>query len=155
MEKFFYVREAGRTPCLSERKIVFFIHYTPKFLCNQCGDPWIGTRAFTSFWDLYAWSRSPHFQLKILPYGTRPTLRRDLDHIRIGCGRRLIACWHSFDTRFTLGWHVKLCQFWEKNFFSFFCIFYLTNFQNCGIIEIFGLSACADRPLTCKFTCKP
>ena len=91
-KKFLDVREAGRTPRLSEGKLVFFIHYTSKFLCNQCGDPWIGTRAFASFWDLYVWSRPPHFQPKILPYGTRPTLRRDLDHIRMERGRRLIAC---------------------------------------------------------------
>jgi hypothetical protein len=63
--------------------------------------------------------------------------------------------WRVLDIWFTLGWHVKLCQFLGNIFFCKILHFCLTNFQKYGIIEIFGPSAAAGRPLTCKFTCKP
>ncbi len=81
----------------------------------------------------------------------------------IGMRSPALRCvWRVLDIGFTLGWHVKLCQFSEQSslflgniFFCKILHFCLTNFQKYGIIEIFGPSAAAGRPLTCKFTCKP
>ena len=137
------MRRRSLNPSSERRKISFFYTLYQKFLVLPIlGSICLVPLAALSIENFAIWDAAD-FTERSRPYtiGMRsPALR----HV-----------WRVLYIRFTLSWHVKLCQFLGNNFFCKILHFCLTNFQKYGIIEIFGPSAAAGRPLTCKFTCKP